>query len=391
MTFQELRWQLRRWTPRHALYRARLPIRRRAWMREREEVCRPFAKAPDARPTGGPALVVGEFSGKHGLGRAAAYDVALLKNRHSHLQTFEIGPFLKGAAAQPLKLDRPIENLYLFCQPDTYDTVFRVLDDKDVKAAYRVGRWVWETPIFPQNWRFAETIVHEVWAPAEFCAATFRKALSVPVTVQPYIVSEPQQTDINMRARLAIPNEAFVGLAVMDIQSCPERKNPWAHVRAWQQAFGDDETAILVVKLRVGKRTRMVLDELREIAGCATNIRLVSDDLDDLEIAALHRAADVYLSLHRSEGFGLNIYEALLLGIPVVATDWSANSEFGPGFANYHGVAYELVPYQDWMKHYDDADFRWAEANISHAATLLKQARLDISVSGAGRISGERP
>lgn len=383
MTFQELRWQFHRWTPRHAIYRARLPMRRRAWLKERETVCRPFSKRPDARPTRGPALVVGEFSGKHGLGRGAAYDVAMLQGLHSEVQTFDTIPYLKGAPAKPLASDRPIENLYLFCQPDTYDTVFRLMNERDIANAYRVGRWVWETPIFPTVWRFAEDLVHEVWTPSEFCAETFRKALSIPVAVKPHLVSEPQQTDIDMRARLGIPNEAFMGLAVMDIQSCPERKNPWAHVRAWRHAFGDDASAILVLKVRVGKRTSIVLDELRDIAGKATNIRLVSEDLEDLEIAALHRATDVYLSLHRSEGFGLNIYEALLLGKPVIATDWSANSEYGPSFPNYRGVTYELVPYHDWMKHYEERDFRWAEASIPHASSLLKQSRRDGSVRAA--------
>ncbi len=370
-----LRWAIRRWTPRHFVYRARLPVRRRRWRLARETSCKPFAKNADARPTTGPAIVFGEFSGKHGLGRAAAYDVSTLRERHSSVHAIDIGPYLAGKPIQPPKLDGPIENLYLFCQPDTYDTVFALLDAGHVRNAYRVARWVWETPIFPEDWRFAEQLVHEIWAPSDFCAETFRKAVHVPVSVKPYLVSLPPESAIDMRARLRIPPEAFMGLAVMDIQSCPARKNPWAHIQAWSQAFGDDPAAILVMKLRVSKHTRIVLQELRELAGKASNIILVPDELDHLEIAALHRAADVYLSLHRSEGFGLNIYEALLLGKAVVATDWSANSEFGPQFPNYKGVAYEMVRYKDWMKHYSDDQFEWAEPNTGDAARLLKQAR----------------
>jgi glycosyltransferase involved in cell wall biosynthesis len=301
----------------------------------------------------------------------------MLQGRHSQVQTVDISSYLAGEPAQGPKLKGPIENLYLFCQPDTYDTVFRLLNIDDVRNAYRVGRWVWETPIFPNDWRFAEQLVHEIWAPSDFCAETFRKAVDVPVSVRPHMVSEPPETDIDMRARLGVPREAFMGLAVMDIQSCPSRKNPWAHIDAWRQAFCDDPTAVLVMKLRVSKRTRIVLEELTELVGAAPNIRLVPDDLDHLEIAALHRAADVYLSLHCSEGFGLNIYEALLLGKPVVATHWSANAEYGPRFENYRGVAYELVRYQDWMNHYEDHQFEWAEANVRHAAWLLHQSRME--------------
>jgi glycosyltransferase involved in cell wall biosynthesis len=234
---------------------------------------------------------------------------------------------------------------------------------------------VWETPVFPEDWRFAERLVHEVWAPSAFSAEPFRSALDVKVSVVPHFVSAPAETGIDMRAHLSIPPDAFMGLAIMDIQSCPARKNPWAHIRAWHQAFGDDPTAILVMKLRANKRTQIVLEELQELAGGASNIRLLCEDLDHLEISALHRAADAHLSLHRAEGFGLNIYEALLLGKPVVATDWSANAEYGPEFQNYKGVAYELVPYKDWMRHYQDKRFSWAEADIQDAASLLIELR----------------
>ena len=163
-----------------------------------------------------------------------------------------------------------------------------------------------------------------------------------------------------MRARLGIDDHTCLGVSIMDICSCPERKNPWAHVRAWKAAFGDDPRFQYVLKIRVGKRTRVVLEELREIIGEASNIRLLTDDLADDEIAALHHAADVFVSLHRAEGFGLNIYEALLLGKPVVAMDWSANAEFGPNFPNYVPVTPRMTEYRDWTRHYSDSGFSWA-------------------------------
>jgi hypothetical protein len=355
------RWTLRRWTAKHIWYRSRLPIRRRRWTRENIERTKAFAKGPAARPTAGPAIAFGEFSGAHGLGRAAAYDLQALRARHTSVTAIDIGPYLAGAAPEPLDLGGPIENVYFLCQPDTYGTVCRLLRPSDVASAYRVGGWVWETPRFPEAWRFAERLVHEVWTPSEYCAATFRAALDLPVRVVPYAVTAPLDPGIDMRARLGVAPDAFMGLAIMDIRSCPERKNPWAHVRAWKAAFGDDPSAILVMKLRVGKRTRIVLAELRELIGRATNIQLVADEMTDDEIAALHHAADLYLSLHRAEGFGLNIYEALLLGKRVVATHWSANAEYGPRFANYTGVPCRMIRYRDWTGHYGQGGFEWAD------------------------------
>ncbi len=356
-----LRWLLRRWTAKHIWYRLRLPVRRRRWARERVAQTLAFARDANARPTSGPALVLGEFSGAHGLGRAAAYDLEPLRAKHTKVTAIDIGPYLKGAPPRLLDLEGPIENVYFLCQPDTLGAICQLLRPADIAHAWRVGRWVWETPIFPEAWRFAEDLVHEVWTPSAFCARAFRGALKLPVTVVPYAVTPPPDAGIDMRARLGVAPGAYMGLAIMDIRSCPERKNPWAHVRAWRQAFGDDPHAVLVMKLRVGKRTSRVLDELRELIGGAGNILLLSEELTGDEIAALHRACDLYLSLHRSEGFGLSIYEALLLGKRVVATHWSANAEYGPQFPNYVGVPARMTPYRDWAGHYPEGAFEWAE------------------------------
>ena len=356
-----LRWSLRRWTLKHIWYRVRLPRRRRRWARERIAQMRGFEKDPRASWSHGPALVFGEFSGGHGLARAAAYDLERLRALHSIVTAIDIGPYVEGRPPTPIAVGHPIENVYFLCQPDNYGLICRLMKPADIAGAWRAGRWVWETPHFPQDWRKAEAFVHEVRAPSEFCAATFRAALRVPVTVQAHAVTPLADPGIDMRALLGVAKDAFMGLAIMDVVSCPERKNPWAHVRAWRKAFDDDPNAVLVMKLRVGKRSRVVLDELRDLIGEAKNVILLSEDLGGDEIAALHHAADVYLSLHRSEGFGLGIFEALLLGTKVVATDWSANAEYGPSFSNYIPVPARLIPYRDWTAHYADAAFEWAD------------------------------
>lgn len=315
----------------------------------------------------------GEFSGSNGLARAAIYDVDKLRAFHSDLRVVDIGHYLSGREQPASKIDQSFENVYFFCQPDAYDIVCKLLTPASISRAWRVGRWVWETPLFPDDWRFAEQIVHEVWAPSEFCASTFRSAVQIPVKLVPYAVTAPPSFDIDMRARLQISPDATMGLAVMDIYSCPERKNPWAHVQAWKSMFGHDRKAILVLKLRVSKRTKLVLEELRELIGDAPNVVLLTNELSHKEIAALHHAADIYLSLHRSEGFGLNIYEALLLGKIVLATDWSANAEYGPLFANYVPVPCKMIPYRDWSGHYGSQKFQWADPETDLAALPINR------------------
>ncbi len=362
--FQKFRWATRRWSLKQIFYRMRLPVRRRRWLQDRIVATQRHFKNPNLVRTKGPAIAFGEFSGNHGLGRAAAYDVARLHEQHRSLTLVDIGDYLRGAPPKALRLEQGLENVYFLCQPDTYALVFSLISPQDIANAWRVGRWVWETPIFPEDWRFAEPLVHEVWAPSEFCAQTFRQALQVPVHVVPHAVSAPCENGIDMRRRLGIDTAACLGLAIMDIRSCPERKNPWAHVRAWQAAFGTDARYQFWIKIRVGKRTRLVLDELRELIGDAQNIHVLTEDLSNDEIVALQRAADLFISLHRSEGFGLSIYEALLLGKPVVATHWSANAEYGPTFSSYFPAPYQMKRYQDWTNHYADQTFQWAAGSV---------------------------
>jgi len=269
-------------------------------------------------------------------------------------------------------LDLPgVENIYLFSLPDTYGKIFSVLKVEQVAKAWRVGRWAWETPLFPEDWKFAEALIHELWTPSEFCSSVFRTKLAISVRTIAHAVAVPSDNRINIRERLGVPDHAFLGLAIMDLSSCPQRKNPWAHVAAWKNWFGTDQQAVLVMKVRTTKRTAVVLRELNELIDGAPNIILLTTELSNEEISALHRSADLYLSLHRSEGFGLAIYEALLAGKTVAATDWSAPAEYGSKFPNYIPVPFQLVPYSDWTGYYGRQRFMWAEALPGAVSTEL--------------------
>ena len=364
-------WLLRRWTTKHAWYRMRLPLRRRRWRVQFEKTAKQMVKQPGAQPSTGPALVFGAFGGVHGLGRAATYDLDEVRRRHSEVTTIDISGALRREPTQRVELQTPVENVYFLCQPDTYWVIPELVDPAIFRGAYRIGRWVWETPEFPNSWRLAEAVVHRIWAPSQFCADTFEHAMPIPVDVIPYPVVSLPRSDLDMRSRLGINANVFLGVCIMDVYSCPDRKNPWDHIRAWRKAFGDNPDFTLVMKIRLGKRTKVVLSELTELVGNARNVRILTSDLSHEEIAALHHSADVFLSLHRSEGYGLNIMEALLLGKPVVATDYSANAEYGPSFPTYYGIPYAMVRYRDSWRHYED-NFDYAQPDIQEAAQQLR-------------------
>lgn len=379
--FRRLPRLLKRLTPSVLWRRARLPLRRRRWMAENAAATAAWRKPALAAPPEGPrAAALGDFSGENGISRAALYELARLSARHPGLEVIDAGPAMHAGRPLAPAEGPPLDRLYLLSAPDTYATVLPALPPARAAQAWRTGLWVWETPHLGPDWGFAFDIVHEIWTPSAYSAAAIAPAAAphgIAVSGRPHAVPPPAAVGAAaaaaIRARYAVPADAFLGLAVMDSRSCPARKNPWAHVAAWAAAFGPDPARRLILKIRLSKRTACVRDELAEMIATAPNIRVIEDYLAPAEMDALQAAADVYLSLHRAEGYGLNIHEMLARETPVVATDWSANAEYGPDFAAYHPVPARLVPYRDWTAHYPGARFSWAEPDIAAAAAALRR------------------
>jgi hypothetical protein len=349
----------------------RLRRRRRKNLSAGENLSRTYAKASDAQLSDGLTVVFADLSGDNGLSRAAIYDLAQIEKRHEKVVTIDIKSAISGQRSSGSVFAERVANVYFLCQPDMYQYVFPMMAPEAMENAYRIGRWVWETPNFPRAWSFASSLVHEVWAASEFSAEVFRQQSGIPIKVMKHAVLPPTASSTDMRRELGIDRKAFVGLAIMDIRSCPERKNPWAHVLAWKAAFGDNPEALLILKIRTSKRTRVVYHELLDLIGRSKNILLLDTQLSESELNSLQQSCDVFLSLHRSEGYGLNIHEALVCGKPVIATHWSANTEYGPQYPHYYSVRSRPIKYRDWTSHYEDNQFYWADPDISHAAELL--------------------
>ncbi|WP_443089146.1 hypothetical protein [Xylophilus sp.] len=326
----------------------------------------------------GCVVAVGDFRGRTGLSRAAQYESNKLRLRHPGLILLDLSRQPDGSAAVSARdLPLPVSCIYLLCEPQRIRRALRMFRPEQLAGARRIGLWAWENEVFPRAWHFALKLVDEVWTPSAFSSLAIRSASPLTVKVVPHNVAVDRNVAAARRADFGVPERAFLGLAIMDIRACPERKNPWAHVAAWQKAFGFSADHVLLMKVRCSDRTRIVERELEEMIGQAGNIRLICRDFTDAEQLAFQRMADVYLSLHRAEAYGLNIHEFLELGTPVVATHWSANAEYGPAYRHYHGVKASLVPYEDWMRHFSDRRFHWADADTDHAARLLRQVTHD--------------
>jgi glycosyltransferase involved in cell wall biosynthesis len=232
-----------------------------------------------------------------------------------------------------------------------------------------IGYWAWELPAVPPEWHPALGCVDQVWVPSRFTAAALEPLLPgrVRVVPPPLAVIPPEPSALD-RAAFGLPEDAVVVLVSFNLASSLARKNPFAAIAAFRAAFGDRADRVLVLKIGHPNHAPEDFSCLAQMAR-ATNIVLYTSVLSAPDSRALIACADIVLSMHRSEGFGLVLAEAMLLGKPVIATGWSGNTDF-MNTANAALVRYRLVPTRDRRAVYRDS--LWAEPDAADAAAWLR-------------------
>jgi glycosyltransferase involved in cell wall biosynthesis len=234
-----------------------------------------------------------------------------------------------------------------------------------------VGYWAWELPRFPQRWMSSFQYFDEIWVPSTFCRDAMTPVSPVPVVTVPHCVVAPERAGRPryLREHFGIAQGTFVFLFVFDFSSQVERKNPKAIIDAFRIAFGGSNQAQLVLKCSRSAAHRAELTRLKA-AACGLRVQFIDQVMRREEVDGLMDLADCYVSLHRSEGFGLTMAEAMVRGKPVIATNYSGNTDFMSS-ANSFPVDYKLVPIRQQFGDYDRGEL-WAEPDVQHAAALMR-------------------
>jgi glycosyltransferase involved in cell wall biosynthesis len=193
---------------------------------------------------------------------------------------------------------------------------------------YLIAMWYWELPALPADMVIEIDRVDEIWVASEFVRDVFLRYTAKPIFVMPCVV-EPVADPGVTRESLGLPGEdTVIYLVTFDANSTIARKNPYGAVKAFEKAFGVGRTdVVLVVKVINLSNYPVVQNDLRRHVARLGGI-LIETDMSSGEIAALIRHSDVYVSMHRSEGFGLGLAEAMYFGRPVIATGNSGNMDF---------------------------------------------------------------
>ena len=237
---------------------------------------------------------------------------------------------------------------------------------------YNIAYFAWELPEFPDAWCESFDYFDEVWCPSDFTAAAIAQKSPVPVLTMPHSIGvpTPRGSRAELRARFGLPADAFLFLTLFDLNSYAARKNPRAVIDAFRQSALAGLGAALVVKVQ------NVAGNEADFAALQASVRdlpgtvLLTETLPRADIYALQAACNCFVSLHRSEGFGLAVAECMALGKPVISTDWSATAEFVtrengcPVRAKLITLASNHGPYAKGGT--------WAEPDPAHAAEWMR-------------------
>lgn len=245
------------------------------------------------------------------------------------------------------------------------------------RGRYNIGYWAWELPEFPDAWIGFSDYCDEIWTPSRFTTAAIAEKVPVPVLTMPHAISFARPAG-DFRPKFGLPADRFLFLFLYDLNSYSERKNPAAVIEAFRASGLAERGASLVVKVHNVAGNEADFSRLQQTVSALPGTVLIARTLARTEIYELEAACDCFVSLHRSEGFGLAVAESMFLGKPVIATDWSATAEF-VNETNGRPVRCSLVTLDRNHGPYAKGQ-TWAQPDIAHAAERMREVFADAAL-----------
>jgi len=316
----------------------------------------------------------GYLKAQMGLGQGArlmAHAIA-----HVHLPHTFINVCLGNPASHNEKEFEPFLTKYPFfntnivhINPEQTPLLRQLYSHRAWDKRYNIAFWLWELESFPSNWNNQFDYFDEIWTPSTFTSSSISKSTHLPVITIPYGI-QTEDTTCYSRCHFRLPEDQFLFLCMYDVNSTMERKNPIGAIEAFFSAFPANSMDVGLV-IKINNATKANLAELNAYIGERKNIFIISQLMSKTEVQSLIKVCDVFVSLHRSEGFGLVMAEAMNLGIPVIATNWSANTDFMKP-DNSCLVDFRFTDVNN-LYYRSKRGQRWADPNVEHAATYMKQ------------------
>lgn len=318
--------------------------------------------------------LIGTIQAATGLGQGCRLLAAILQNSNIPFTVYnysQLGNFSNDDLSWNNHIGKECKyNINLVhINPNELGIAFMKLDKEIWDKRYNIAFWLWELEEFPDIWLSCLNKVDEVWTPSEFISESIRKKTNKLVKTIPYYI-ETKNGKKYGRKEFRLPDNQFLFLMVYDSNSITERKNPNGVIKAFKEAFSPAEKQVgLVIKAmsvdeKDIKRLRSMLSEYQ-------NVYFLKDVMEKEKVNSLISCVNVVISLHRAEGFGLVMAEAMYFGTPTIATNWSANTEFMNNNVACM-VDYKLVEIDHDLGPYKKGQL-WADADIHQAAKYMRR------------------
>ncbi|MEM9599993.1 MAG: glycosyltransferase [Pseudomonadota bacterium] len=319
-----------------------------------------------ARPDD-PVTVYGLFSGASGLGQAVRLLADNLEAVGRTVHRVDATPHLLGTATpmNGIGQDAGCGPILWHLNPVEAAEIMEALAPPNLAKRPRIGMWLYELSNAPDHWRSYVNLFDTIWSPSD-ASANAMQVLGVDAKTIPYChapMSGVSRSEGHTQSRI------FTVLAMADARSSLARKNMDGAVTAFQRAFpATDPTVRLQLKI-----SHLPADaSLRDRIASDPQVELIESRLPFQVTLALMADADVLLSLHRGEGYGLTLVEAMQMGVPVIMTDEPSTRALQLAGCSWTTPS-RTVPVHDPQGIYRGGV--WAEPDLGVAATHLQTLR----------------
>lgn len=333
--------------------------------------------------------VIGFFRSISGIGESARLCAQQLAADGFTVKCTSVESFFRKPYEMDWSWSNTIEDEHIECRiyhlnPPMLPPVIFQMGLSNFKKTFNIGYWAWELETIPDEWVRAIRYMNAIITPSEFTTNVIKRYADYPVltATHPVTLTAPEQ---GMRQTLSIPDDAFLVSTIFSFGSAMERKNPLGLITAFNAAFATEKNAYLVLKSNTGNDSPEKRELLAAIAK-HPNIKLIDQHWTRAQILGLIQSSDIYASLHRSEGFGLTIAEAMLLGTPTMVTAWSGNMDFCTN-TNSFLINYKPIAVKSTHPEFTDLkNATWADADIHQATSVLQEAYRNRDLIGTKKV-----
>jgi len=316
--------------------------------------------------------VMGYFQGEFGVAESARNFVLAIKKagiQHALNNVTATAHGNRDKTFEKFETKNPYPVNLVVVNADETKSIYHQFGPNYFSNKYNIGVWAWELSEFPETLAVNLRYYDEIWALSSFVANSISKLSPIPVLKITCPVELDEKKLVPNREKFGIKSKAYVFLFIFDFFSVFERKNPLALVNAFKKTFGEDENVLLIIKSING--SKFLSEKNKLLTACvAPNIRHIDGPMDKEDLLSLISSVDCYISLHRSEGLGLTLVEAMYAKKPVIATYYGGNTDF-MSEDNSFPVKYNLIELDKNYGPYKKGNV-WAEPDIDHASYLMR-------------------